>query len=92
MHNPNILCNLLSFTCSFKLLELNANLKCIILGTYCLNTRSRVRLDSMLIGPVKVKWLPVTRELIGVDCLLLAITIRIMDGFGYKLHIEIHLC
>jgi len=43
VHNPIILklCNLwLLFTCAFKLLELNANLKCIILGTYCLNTRN----------------------------------------------------
>jgi hypothetical protein len=28
------LCNLLLFTCAFKLLELNENLRCIILGTY----------------------------------------------------------
>jgi hypothetical protein len=47
------LCNL--FTCVFKLLELNENLRCIILGTYFLNTRNRVRLDAMLIGPVKVE-------------------------------------
>ena len=35
-----------------------------------MNTRKRVRLDAMLIGPVKVESLPVTRELVGVDCLL----------------------
>jgi len=28
------LCNSLLFTCAFKLLELNENLRCIILGTY----------------------------------------------------------
>ena len=92
VHNPIILCNLLLFVCAFKLLDLNENLRCIILGTHCLNTRNRVRIDSMLLGPVKVEWLPVTRELIGLDCLLSAITLRIMDGFGYKLHIEIPLC
>ena len=43
------------FTCEFKLLELNENLICIILGTHCLNTRKRVRIDAMLIGPVKVE-------------------------------------
>ena len=35
----------------------------------------------MLIGPVKVELLPVTHELIGVDYLLPAITIRIIGGF-----------
>ena len=50
-------------TCAFKLLELNENLRCIILGTFCLNTRNRVRIDTLLIRPVKVEWLPVTREL-----------------------------
>ena len=63
MHNPIILCNLLPFTCAFKLLELNENLRYIILGTYCLNTRNGVRLDAMLIGPVKVEGFPVSREL-----------------------------
>ena len=51
-----------------------------------MNTRSRVRLDAILIGPVKVEGFPVSRELIGVDCLLHAITIRTMDGFGQPLH------
>ena len=41
VHNPIILCNLLVFVCAFKLLELNENLRCIILGTYCSNTRNR---------------------------------------------------
>ena len=63
VHNPIILCNFLLFVCAFKLLELNENLRCIILGTYWSNTRNRVRLDAMLIGPVKVEWLPVTREI-----------------------------
>ena len=63
VHNPIILCNLLLFICAFKLLELNENLKCIILGTYYLNTRNRVRLDAMLIGPVKVEWFSFTREI-----------------------------
>ena len=63
VHNPIILCNLLPFTCALKLLELNANLKCIILGTYYLNTRNRVRLDAMLIGLVKVEGFPVSREI-----------------------------
>jgi len=75
---------LLLFTCAFKLLELIEILRCIILDTYWLNNRNRVRLDAMLIGPVKVEWLPVTRELIGVDSLLSAITIRTMDRLGYK--------
>ena len=35
-----------------------------------MNTRNRVRLDAILIGPVKVEGFPVSRELIGVDCLL----------------------
>ena len=39
----------------------------------------------MLIGPVKVEWLPVTRELIGVDCLLFAITIRTSDGVMFDI-------
>ena len=51
-----------------------------------MNTRKRVRLDAMLIGPVKVEGFPFSRELIGVDCLLSAITIRITDRFGYKFH------
>ena len=51
-----------------------------------MNTRNRVRLDAMLIGPVKVEGFPVSRELIGVDCLLYAITIRTIDGLGYKFH------
>ena len=54
---------MLLITYAFKLLELNENLRCIILGAYYLNTRNRIRLDAMLIGPVKVEWLPVTREL-----------------------------
>ena len=85
-HNPIIskLCNLsLLFTCAFKLLELIENPSCIILGTYWLNTRSESELDATLIGPVKVEWLPVTRKLIGVDCLLPAISIRTMDRLGY---------
>ena len=45
-----------------------------------MNTRKRVRLDAMLIGPVKVEGFPFSRELIGVDCLLYAITIRTIDG------------
>ena len=71
-HNPIIskLCNLsLLFTCAFKLLELIENPSCIILGTYWLNTRYESELDAMLIGPVKVKWIPITHEFIGVDCL-----------------------
>ena len=63
VHNPIILCNLLLFGCAFKLLELIENLRCIILGSYCLNTTNRVRIVAMLIGPVKVEWLPVTRKL-----------------------------
>ena len=88
VHNPIIskLCNLLLITYAFKLLELNENLRCIILGSYWLNTRIWVRIDAMLIGLVKVGWLHVTRELTGVDCLLSAITIRIMDGLGYKFY------
>jgi len=46
---------LLLFTCAFKLLELSENPSCIILGTYCLNTRYESELDAMLIGPVKVE-------------------------------------
>ena len=34
------LCNLLLFSCAFKLSELYENLSCIILDTYCLNTRT----------------------------------------------------
>ena len=63
MHNPIIykLYNLvLLFTYAFKLLELNENLRCIILGTYCLNTRNRVRLDALLIGPIKVDGFPIS--------------------------------
>ena len=45
---------LLLFTCAFKLLELSKNPSCIILGTYCLNTRFESELASLLIGPVKV--------------------------------------
>jgi len=74
------------FTCAFKLLELYENLRCIILGTNWLNTRFESEIAAMLIRPVKVEWLSVTRELIGVDCLLSAITIRTMDGLGYKFH------
>ena len=85
VHNPIILCNLLQFSCAFKLLELNENLRCIILGAYWLTTRFESELAALLIGPVKVGWLSVTRELIGVDCLLSAISIRTMDRFGYKL-------
>jgi len=45
VHNPIILCNFLYlFSCAFKLLELNENLRCIILGTYCLNTKNKVLL------------------------------------------------
>ena len=51
-----------------------------------MNTRKRVRLDAMLIGPVKVEGFPFSRELIGVDCLLYAITMKTMDGLGYKFH------
>ena len=89
-HNPIIskLCNLLLITiCAFKLLELNENTRCIILGSYWLNTRFESELDALLIGSVKVEWLPVTHELIGVDCLLPATTIRIMGGF-----VEVRLC
>ena len=46
VHNPIIfkLCNLLLlFTYAFKLLELNENLRCIILGTYWLNTKSKFK-------------------------------------------------
>ena len=65
VHNPIIskLCNLLLITCAFKFLELNENLRCIILCSYWLNTRIWVRIAAMLIGLVKVEWLPVTREL-----------------------------
>jgi len=87
VHNPIILCKLLLFSCAFKLLELNKNLRCIILGTYWLNTRFESELAALLIGPVKVGWLSVTREFIEVDCLLSAITIRIMGGF-----VEVRLC
>ena len=90
VHNP-IISNYATyyyfFTCAFKLLELSEIPSCIILGTYCLNTRYESELDAMLIGPVKVEWLPVTRELKGVDCLLPTITIRIMGGF-----VEVCLC
>ena len=41
VHNPIILCNLLLFSCAFKLLELNENSRCIIPGTHWLNTRTR---------------------------------------------------
>ena len=51
-----------------------------------MNTRKRVRLDAMLIGPVKVEGFLVSRELIGVDCLLYAITMKTMVGLGYKFH------
>ena len=63
VHNPIILCNFLLFVCAFKSLELNENLRCLILDTYWLNTSSEFRIDAMLIGPIKVEWLPVTREL-----------------------------
>ena len=46
---------LLLFTCAFKLLELNENTICIILGSYWLNTRFESELDALLIGPVKVE-------------------------------------
>ena len=46
---------LLLFTCAFKLLELNENTRCIILGSYWLNTRFESELDALLIGPVKVE-------------------------------------
>ena len=55
MHNPIILNYVIYFTCAFKFLELNENLRFIILGTYCLNTRFESGLDAMLIGPVKVE-------------------------------------
>ena len=56
VHNPIIfkLYNLvLLFTYAFKLLELSENLRCIILGTYWLNTRTESEIAAMLIGPVK---------------------------------------
>ena len=46
---------LILIICAFRLLELIENLRCIILGTYCLNTRNKIRLDAMLIGLVKVE-------------------------------------
>ena len=63
MHNPIILNYAIYFMCAFKFLELNENLRRIILGTYCLNSRNRVRLDAMLIGPVKVEGFSVSREI-----------------------------
>ena len=71
LYNPIISNYATYYFYAFKLLELSENTRCIILGSYWLNTRFESELDAMLIGPVKVEWLPVTRELIGVDCLLL---------------------
>ena len=51
-----------------------------------MNTRFESEIDAMLIGPVKVEGVPISRELIGVYCLLYAITIRTMDRLGYKFH------
>ena len=63
VHNP-IISNYATYCFyAFKFLEMNENLRCIILGTYCLNSRNRVRLDAMLIGPVKVEGFSVSREI-----------------------------
>ena len=54
-------------------MELNENLRCIILDSYA-NRIGKSRVIASL------------ASFIGVDCLLSAITIRTMDGLGYKLH------
>jgi hypothetical protein len=43
------------FTCAFKFIEVDWNPSYMILGTYVMNTRTRVRVDALIIGSVKVK-------------------------------------
>jgi hypothetical protein len=43
------------FTSAFKFIKVDWNPSCMILGTYIMNTRTRVRVDALLIGSVKVE-------------------------------------
>jgi hypothetical protein len=40
---------------AFKFIKVDWNPSCMILGTYIMNTRTRVRVDALLIGSVKVE-------------------------------------
>jgi hypothetical protein len=43
------------FTYAFKFIGVDWNHSCMILGTYGMNTRTRVQVDALLIGLVKVE-------------------------------------
>jgi hypothetical protein len=43
------------FIYAFKFIGVDWNPSCMILGTYVINTRTRVRVDALLIGSVKVE-------------------------------------
>ena len=46
----------------------------------CFDCPGLNRLDALLIGPVKVERFPITREIIGIECLLHTAIIRITGG------------